>query len=102
MTFFSRSDSMWRTDSSCSWRRMNDAASTGTTASASSMKSPRWESFLLAHGSLEGHWLPGDLEDLPDLVPRDPQLSSDLLREGLAPQALGEVPVGPAKSVDEL
>jgi hypothetical protein len=57
---------------------------------------------LLAQGSLEGHGPLGDLEDLPDLVRRDPQLTSDLLRERLAPQTLGEVPVGPDKLVDEL
>ena len=44
MTFFSRSLSVCSTDSSCSCNRMNDAASTGTTASESSMKSPRCES----------------------------------------------------------
>ncbi len=81
---------------------MNDTASTGTTASASSMKSPRWESSSSPMGGLEGHRPLGDLEDLPDLVRRDPQLTPDLLRERLAPQALQEVPVGPAKLVDEL
>src|SRR6266508_2625402 len=59
MTFFSRSERVCSTESSCSWSRMKLAASTGTTASESSMKSPRWESSSSPIGvsRLTGSWL---------------------------------------------
>ncbi len=69
MTFFSRSDSVWRTDSSCSWRRMNDAASTGLTGVGVLDEVAEVGVLLLAHGGLDGHRLLGDPEELPDLCP---------------------------------
>src|SRR6266536_2795087 len=58
MTFFSRSLSVCNTESNCSCSKIKLAASTGTTASESSMKSPRCESASSPMGvsRLTGSW----------------------------------------------
>jgi hypothetical protein len=102
MTFFSRSDRVCRTESSCSWSRMKLAASTGTTASESSMKSPRWESSSSPIGvsSDTGSWR--HLEDLADLLGRELHLAADLLGGGLAAQVLEELALDADQLVDRL
>src|SRR4029078_3516555 len=101
MTFFSRSDSVWSTPSSCSWSRMKLAASTGTAASASSVEQPRCESssssvrvvgvleefaglrvFLFAERRVERDGLLRDLLDLTHLLGADPHHLADLFGRG--------------------
>ena len=67
IAFFSRSESVWRTEPSCSCRGMKDAASTdhgvGVLDEIAEVRV-----LLLADGRLQRHRLLGHLLDLPDLL----------------------------------
>ena len=68
MTFFSRSDSVWRTDSSCSCSRMKLAASIGHDGVGVLDEVAEVRVLLLADRRLQRHRLLGDLQDLPHLL----------------------------------
>ena len=102
MTFFSRSDRVCRTESSCSWSRMKLAASTGTTASESSMKSPRWESSSSPIGvsSDTGSW---EIFRISRTFSGESSISlADLLGGRLAAQLLEQLALDADQLVDRL